>query len=211
MAVAFANIFMSRIETEIISKSKTKPLGWKRCIDNVFSLWEKGRETINQFVLEANTHHPTIKFTAEISEKEIPFLDTTVFKGERFYEDVILDIRTHFKPTETFQYTHVNSWHAPGVKKGFSKGKAFRLLRTNSSKKLFAESINNLKSHLRVRGYPDNLVINVLAEVKFTDRESALQQKLQGEKNKLRPFVTQYNPSVASLKKFLINGEVAFN
>ena len=94
MAVAFANIFMSRIETEIISKSKTKPLRWKRCIDDVFSLWEKGRETINQFVLEANTHHPTIKFTAEISEKEIPFLDTTVFKGERFYEDVILDILT---------------------------------------------------------------------------------------------------------------------
>ena len=174
-------------------------------------MWEKGRETINQFVLEANTHHPTIKFTAEISEKEIPFLDTTVFKGERFYEDVILDIRTHFKPTETFQYTHVNSWHAPSVKKGFSKGKAFRLLRTNSSKKLFAESINNLKSHLRVRGYPDNLVINVLAEVKFTDRESALQQKLPGEKNKLRPFVTQYNPSVPSLKKVLINGQVAFN
>ena len=196
---------------QIISKSKTKPLGWKRCIDDVFSLWEKGRETINQFVLEANTHHPTIRFTAEISEKEIPFLDTTVFKGERFYEDVILDTRTHFKPTETFQYTHFNSWYAPGVKKGFSKGKAFRLLRTNSSKKLFAESINNLKSHLRIRGYPDNLVINVLAEVKFTDRESALQQKLQGEKNKLRPFVTQYNPSVASLKKVLINGQVAFN
>ena len=96
------------------------------------------------------------------------------------------------------------------MKKGFSKGKAFRLLRSNSSKKLFAESINNLKSHLRVRGYPDNLVIDVLAEVIFTDRESALQQKLQGEKNKLRPFVTQYNPSVASLKKVLINGQVAF-
>ena len=124
MAVAFANIFMSRIETEIISKSKTKPLEWKKCIDDVFSLWQKGRETINQFVLEANRHHPKIKFTAEISEKEILFLDTTICKGERFYEDPILDIRTHFKPTQTFQYTHFTSWHAPGVKKGFSKGKA---------------------------------------------------------------------------------------
>ena len=37
-----------------------------------------------------------MKFKAEISEKEIPFLDTTVFKGERFYEDAILDIRTLF-------------------------------------------------------------------------------------------------------------------
>ena len=37
-----------------------------------------------------------MKFKAEISEKEIPFLDTTVFKGERFYEDAILEIRTLF-------------------------------------------------------------------------------------------------------------------
>ena len=55
-AVAFANIFMSRIETEIISKSKTQPLEWKRYIDHAFSLWETGREIILQFVLEANTH-----------------------------------------------------------------------------------------------------------------------------------------------------------
>ena len=90
----------------------TKPLDWKRYIDDVsdaFSLWETGTETINQFVLEANIHHPAVKFMAEISEKEINFPDTTVFKGKRFYEDAILDIRTHFKPTETFRYTDFTS------------------------------------------------------------------------------------------------------
>ena len=118
MAVAFANILCPELKQKLSVKARLNPSGGKDALTgDVFSLWEKGRETINQFVLEANTHHPTIKFTAEISEKEIPFLDTTVFKGERFYEDVILDICTHFKPTETFQYTHFNSWHAPGVKK----------------------------------------------------------------------------------------------
>ena len=34
MAVAFANIFMSSVETEIISQSNTKPLEWKRYIDD---------------------------------------------------------------------------------------------------------------------------------------------------------------------------------
>ena len=38
VAVAFANIFMSVVETEIINKSKIKPLEWKRYIDDVFSL-----------------------------------------------------------------------------------------------------------------------------------------------------------------------------
>ena len=99
VAVSFANIFMSAVETEIINKSKIKPLEWKRYIDDVFSVWDTEREEIDQFILEANRHHPTIKFTAERSDIETNFLDTTVFKGKRFHKDSILDISTHFKPT----------------------------------------------------------------------------------------------------------------
>ena len=143
MAVAFANIFMPTVETEIINKSKTKPLEWKRYINGIFSLWDTTKEEIDLFILEANRHHTTIKFMANISEKATNFLDTTVFKDERFYEESILDIRTHLKPTETFQYLYFSSCHAPGVAKGFIKGEALRLLRTNSSKVLFEESINN--------------------------------------------------------------------
>ena len=102
-AVSFSNIFISAVETEIIDKSKIKPLGWKRYIDDVISLWDTTREGIDQFILLANRHHPTIHFTAEISEEKTNFLDTTIFKGERFYKDSIFDIRTHLKPTETFQ------------------------------------------------------------------------------------------------------------
>ena len=58
------------------------------------------------FIKKANAYHPTIKFTAEVSEIETTFLDTTVYKGERFENERILDVRTHLKPTETFQYTH---------------------------------------------------------------------------------------------------------
>ena len=81
VAVAFANIFMSAVETEIINKSKIKPLEWKRYIDDVFSLWDTNREEIDQFILEANRHHPTIKFTAKISEEKTDFLDTTRVKN----------------------------------------------------------------------------------------------------------------------------------
>ena len=69
IAVAFVNIFMSAVETEIINKSSRKPLEWKRYIDDVFSLWHTNKEEIDRFILEANSHHPTIKFTAEISEE----------------------------------------------------------------------------------------------------------------------------------------------
>ena len=69
------------------------------------------------FLEQANSFHPTIKFTVKISDKEITFLDTVVYKGERFQKDAILDIKTHSKPAETFQYTHYTSCHPPGVKR----------------------------------------------------------------------------------------------
>ena len=78
------------------------PLEWKGYIDDIFSLWNVDKKEIEEFIVLANRHHPTIKCTTEISDKEINLLDTTVFKSERFNKQAILDIRKHFKPTETF-------------------------------------------------------------------------------------------------------------
>ena len=143
MAVSFAKSFMAEVETNIINQSPYKPLIWKRYIDDIFSLWNINKEAINNFTKLANSFHPTVTFTAEISDIEITFLDTCVYncKGDRFKKHAILDVRTHFKPTETFQYTHFDSCHPPGVRKGFIKGEALRLLRTNSSKARFDEHI----------------------------------------------------------------------
>ena len=80
-AVSFANIFMAEIETNLMQQNNTKPREWKRYIDDVFSLWDCNRNEEERFIDEANTFHPTIKFTAEISENEIIFLDTVVFKN----------------------------------------------------------------------------------------------------------------------------------
>ena len=122
---------------KILSNNVSKPTVWKRYIDNVFSLWDISKPDIEQFIEQAHSHHSTIKFTAEISETETTFLDTVIYKGERFKEQSIVDIKTHFKPTETFQYTYYTSCHPSSVKIGFVKGEALRLLRTNSFKSYF--------------------------------------------------------------------------
>ena len=152
------------------------PLELKRYIDDLFSPWnvDKLVKEIEEFIVLANSHHRTIKFTAEIPDKEINFLDTTVFKGERFNKQAILDIRTHFKPTETFQYTHFSSFLPPGARKGFFKREALGLLRTNSSA---MENITQFKTRLRARDYPNSLVERITSEVKFSERKSALQQR----------------------------------
>ena len=203
MAVAFANIFMAEIENKMISQSTTKPREWKCHIDNIFSLWDSDTQEITLFIQQANNLHNTIKFTAEISENETTFLHTVIFQGERFKNESILDIRTHYKPTETFQFTHFTSSHPPGMKRGFIKGEALRLLRTNSSKAAFEDSISNFKSRLISHGYLEKMIQKTLSEVNFNNRQSALQQKTKSNKQIL-PFLTTYHPSVRNLKNILI-------
>ena len=111
--------------------------------------------------------------------------------------------KTHFNKTETFQYTHFTSCHPPSVKKGFVKGEAFRILRTNSSETTFEDNISNFKKRLIDRGYPQTLVENLLSDIKFTERESAL-LKHNKERKEILPFVTQYQPSVSILKEVLL-------
>ena len=65
------------------------------------SLWDISTKEVYNFVDFANTFHPTnIKFTCEISSECTVFLDTEVFKGPRISTHKILNLQTHFKPTE---------------------------------------------------------------------------------------------------------------
>ena len=123
-AVSFANIFMAHIETTILSRTVFKPTVWKRYIDDIFSLWDISKPDIKAFIEQANL----------------------------FKEKSILDVKTRFQKTKTFQYTHFTSCHPPSVQKGFVKGEALRILRTNSSKTTLEENFSNFKKGLIDRG-----------------------------------------------------------
>ena len=91
-----------------------------------------------------------------------------------------------------------------GVTKGFIKGEALRLLRTNSSQLSFEENISNFKTRLQNRGYPARIVEKHLSEIKFSDREMSLAQQNKTARKKILPFVTQYHPALPNLKGILM-------
>lgn len=64
----------------MFNQSRIKLTVWKRYIDVVFSLCDISKQQdIDLFMEQANnTFHPTIKFTAEISEKKIFFRHSSV-------------------------------------------------------------------------------------------------------------------------------------
>ena len=79
-AIAFANIFMTKIENQILQQSKHKPLEWVRFMDDIASFWDVSIDEVKQFIdiEETSRFHPTIKFTASISYTEATFLDNDI-------------------------------------------------------------------------------------------------------------------------------------
>ena len=132
MAVAFSVVFLVDMEKRMLAASPLKPFVWKRFnLSMTFSLWNIPIEEVSSFVNFANSFHPTINFSCEMSSERGVFLDTEVFKGPRLSTLRILDSQTHFKPTETFQYTQYHPANHSIEKRGFFKGVSLRLLFKN--------------------------------------------------------------------------------
>ena len=74
---------MANIETQILTNSVANPQSGNDIL-TIFFLCGMSANLIDKFIEQANSHHPTIKFTAEISNTDTTFLDTVVYKGKRF-------------------------------------------------------------------------------------------------------------------------------
>ncbi len=153
MAPAYANVFMGKLESTILSQPGPTPIVWRRYIDDIFCVWTDTEESLKEFINNINKIHPTIKFTSETSTTEVVFLDLCLYKGERFRREGILDMKTHIKPTNTQQYTHASSGHPPGTEKSIIKGELLRYFRTNSNRdtiERFREKTQNQHNHYRL-------------------------------------------------------------
>ena len=136
---------------------------------HLFSLRNTSLDKIDSFVEKANNFHFTITIHSWDVRNRDHFLGHKSLQGGRFNKESILDVQTHYKPTETSQCTNFYSCHPPGVKKGFIKEEALRLLRANCSQTTFEGNIRNFQNRLIERGYPAAILRKYLSEVKFAE------------------------------------------
>ena len=71
-------------------------------------------------------------------------------------------------------------------------------------------SNSNFKERLIDRGYPQTMIENLLSDTKFIERESALLKHNNKEEKEILPFVTQYQPSVSTLKDVLMKNCILY-
>ena len=97
---------MWELEEKILEIVDNKTYLWWRYIDDIFLIWEHGEEKLRNFEETPNEIHPTIKFTAEWSQKSINFLDVTVS---------LIDSQTetdlYVKHTDSHQYLNSSLCH----------------------------------------------------------------------------------------------------
>ena len=94
------------------------------------------------------------------------FLDTEVYKGTRFFKHRILDVRSHIKCTETYQYLQPSSAHPIHTFKSITVGETIRHIRNNSSENELKKHLDNLYKKLINRGYKKNKTLRLINEVK---------------------------------------------
>ena len=90
--------------------------------------------------------------------------------GLFYHIKLTLEVQTHYKPTEAFQYTHSSSSHPLSVKKGFIQGETLHLLRTNLLKETFELRKLEFLARLLEQGYNRELVKNILVDYKIKQK-----------------------------------------
>jgi hypothetical protein len=192
-APELCDIMFHSLEKRFISLSD-KIFKWFRYRDDILMFWTGDVDELVNFISQINSMHPTLKFTHEWSKTEINFLDLTLFKGNRFENYQILDMKCFSKPCDTFQYLSRDSSHPKACFHGMVKGEAIRYIRNSSSEYEYKHKLDFFISKLLIRGYEKSEVLNCLSDISYNRRNIYLEDVPKNPGNIPLVFSTDYFP-----------------
>ena len=86
MGPSYANLFVGFTENKFFSNYHgPKPDLYKRYIVDCVSATSSSKEELNLFINAVNSFHPALKYTWEISENSLAFLDIKLSINDRAY------------------------------------------------------------------------------------------------------------------------------
>ena len=185
---------MAKLEETLLTQTTRSPRVWWRYIDDVFAIWDKGQDELENFLQQINTFHHTIKFTAEWSTDRVSFLDTTIILDAG---TIHTDIYT--KPTDTHQYLSPESCHPKHCTTSIPYSQSLRIRRICSRDEDYMKRTKELKEHLKGRGYRDTIVDTQIQLATQTSREEALLPRPRRPALERIPLVVTYRPGLTKL------------
>ena len=184
----YAIIFMAELEEDFLHQQPKKPVIWKRFIDDIFLVWTHTNQELEVFMEKLNNFHPTIKFTKEVNEYGLAFLDTFVYK-----EGNQLKTKVYHKRTDNKQYLLYTSCHPKQQKDAIPFSLLIRARRICNKIEDFEKEARNIVNTLRRRKYPEKLLETAVIRSLNLNREDLLKPKEKKEDNRIR-YIMTYNP-----------------
>ena len=161
MGPSYANLFVGFIENKFFSNYHgPKPNLYKRFIDDCVGATSSSKEELDHFITAVNSFHWALKYTREISENSLAFLDIKIsINGNS------LSTSVHYKPTDSHNYLLHLSSHPQHVKNAIPFSQFLRLRRLCSNDSDFNNKCEEmyqffkkprLRSHHRQTSCPRN-------------------------------------------------------
>jgi len=173
-----------------------QPIFYKRFIDDGFGIWTHGEDKLQKFLDHANGIDPNIRVELRSNNTEIEFLDTLVKVDG--HGVVTTDLYT--KPTDKHMYVNCKSDHPNNVKKAIPYGLGIRLKRICSKEEDYTRHRQQLKKHLRKRGYSRKFVEQQLKKADQKDREGLLHNTRKKERMERVPLVLTYSSRLPDVR-----------
>ena len=153
-APSYTILFMGKFKEDFMRTRHTLPMVWWRFINDIFMIWPHSLGELYSFLEALNNVHESIKFTTNISQTQVNFLDNSIYK------DANGNIRTglYTKPTDAHLYLHYTSYHPKHQKNSIPYSQAIRLRRICSTSELLQEATQQLSTNLQQRGYPKEMI-----------------------------------------------------
>ena len=170
----------------------------QRYIDDCVGATSSSKEELNLFINAANSFHPALKYTWEISENSLAFLDIKLSINHNG-----LSTSVHYKPTASHNYLLHSSSHPQHVKNAIPFSQFLRLRRLCSDDTDFNNKCEEMCQFFKKRGYPDSAVTTGKHRAQEIDRETALQtsQNVEADRN---PFTFTYHPQNLAIKNIIL-------
>ena len=200
MGPSYANLFVGYVEHQFFNQyDGPKPELYGRYIDDCIGAISSSREELDQFITSVNSFHPALKYTWEISETSLAFLDIKVsIRGNALCTSV------HYKPTDSHSYLLYSLSHPSHVKNSIPYSQFLRLRRLCSDDSDFSSKSEEMCQFFEKRGYPVSVVKAGHHRAQQFDRQSSLQTS-QKDKNDRIPFTLTFHPHNHAVKSIILS------
>ena len=188
MGPNYANLFVDYVEEQIFNQfNGPRPELFGRYIDDCLGATSCTKEELERFIGFVNSFHPALKFTWEISETSVTFLEINIS-----VRDNKLATSVHYKPTDSHSYLLYSSSNPSHVEDSIPHSQFLRLCRLCSEDSDFNSKRDEMSNFFSERGYPDNILSKALTCVQNVNRESALEPSASDNEERI-PFTLTFH------------------